>query len=569
MKLIWLILLVTICSCQQQQTAPAAAVAKNIVNQIDAFSAFLNYDFKPALNSSKVADDSVRRLFLQLRLRYKNFEWAAAYFTPGPDRLINGPPVPEVERSGLIKAPRGLQVIEGLLYPSKRKIDRKYVLSEVQMLTQPVYQTKIYFEHIQLSDWQIWEAARMEVFRVLCLGLSGFDSPEAGNNTAEAGTAIEALRPNLALYTTGEQTKISAAARYLENHRDFNSFDRAYFITSYGNPISKALLRRQQALRIAPLHYSRLLNQNAATLFDKDAFNPYAFSEEPNGRRDTTAARKGEMLFHDVRLSGDMTRSCASCHRPELFFTDGLKTNTVIGSTGKLARKTPTLLNAAMQPAQFSDMRVITLEQQVADVINSQPEMHGDLSSDSVRLSKDPAYGEVPISQNAIRYYLAAYVRSLTFLNSRFDEYMRGNATALNHAEIAGFNLFMGKARCGTCHYMPLFNGALPPMFERMDAEVIGVPGADPGQYRVLHAAPLLHAFKTPGVRNTARLRFFMHNGHFSSLEQVLDFYNKGGLHVANQTLSPEPLQLDKKERRQIMAFINSLNSNLNSREYQ
>jgi cytochrome c peroxidase len=322
------------------------------------------------------------------------------------------------------------------------------------------------------------------------------------------------------------------------------------------------------------MHYARLLNQNAKTLFDKDAFNPYAFAEDPSARADPKAEQLGERLFHDTRLSGTMTRSCASCHQPSQLFTDGLPVNTVINGAQKLPRRTPTLINAALQPAQFADMRAVTLEQQVTDVIGSAREMQGDLSVDSARISGDSAYGTKPLSTKNIVCYLAAYVRSLTYLNSRFDQFMRGDHSALTGEEIAGFNLFMGKGRCGTCHYMPLFNGAFPPFFDRMDAEVIGVPGrngaidADPGQFGIVPAAPLMHAFKTPTVRNSARFAFYMHNGTFSSLQQVLDFYNKGGgqgqgLAVPNQTLSPTPLHLSKSECAAIIAFIGSLNSQL------
>src|SRR5690606_30168855 len=71
---------------------------------------------------------------------------------------------------------------------------------------------------------------------------------------------------------------------------------------------------------------------------------------------------------------------------------------------------------------------------------------------------------------------LASFVRSLSRLNSRFDQYMRGQQNALNAQEIRGFNLFMGKAKCATCHFMPLFNGITPPKYIQSETEVIGVP---------------------------------------------------------------------------------------------
>jgi cytochrome c peroxidase len=169
---------------------------------------------------------------------------------------------------------------------------------------------------------------------------------------------------------------------------------------------------------------------------------------------------------------------------------------------------------------------------------------------------------------------IGSYVRSLVFLNSRFDEYMRGNRNAMNTAEINGFNLFMGKAKCATCHYMPLFNGAFPPRYMKTEAEVIGVPVSaakneiddDLGRYAIVKVASLKHAFKTPTVRNATRTAPYMHNGVFDSLEQVLDFYNKGGgvglgMKIDNQTLPFNKLGLTKKETDDIIAFIRTLDS--------
>jgi cytochrome c peroxidase len=140
--------------------------------------------------------------------------------------------------------------------------------------------------------------------------------------------------------------------------------------------------------------------------------------------------------------------------------------------------------------------------------------------------------------------------------------------------ERKGFNLFMGKARCGTCHYMPLFNGNFPPMYNRIEGEVIGVPAArgvavidgDPGQFAIVPAPFLQHAFKTSTVRNAARTAPYMHNGVFENLIQVVDFYNDGGgagegAAVPNQTLPADSLRLDTTEEKALIKFIQSLNS--------
>jgi len=169
---------------------------------------------------------------------------------------------------------------------------------------------------------------------------------------------------------------------------------------------------------------------------------------------------------------------------------------------------------------------------------------------------------------------IGSYVRSLTYLNSRFDAYMRGDKTAMNADEVAGFNLFMGRAKCGTCHYMPLFNGTFPPRYMKIETEVIGVPQTaagkkiddDLGRYAVVKAESVRHAFKTPGLRNVARTAPYMHNGVFGTLEQVVDFYNKGGgaglgLKIENQTLPFDKLELTEKERNRLVSFMKTLDS--------
>ena len=104
--------------------------------------------------------------------------------------------------------------------------------------------------------------------------------------------------------------------------------------------------------------------------------------------------------------------------------------------------------------------------------------------------------------------------------------------------ERRGFNLFMGKARCGTCHFAPLFNGVTPPLYERADVEVIGTPGtpehpasldADSGRARIDRLAEHVAAFKTPTLRNVALTAPYMHNGACRTLDQVIRFYDGGG----------------------------------------
>jgi cytochrome c peroxidase len=137
-----------------------------------------------------------------------------------------------------------------------------------------------------------------------------------------------------------------------------------------------------------------------------------------------------------------------------------------------------------------------------------------------------------------------------------------------------GFNLFMGKAACGTCHFPPTFSGLVPPHFTDMESEVLGVPthptskkiDPDLGKGAIYkYKSPIYaHAFKTPGLRNISRTAPYMHNGAYRTLQEVMDFYNRGGgigigTDVPNQTLPSEKLNLTKQEIAEIIAFMNAL----------
>jgi cytochrome c peroxidase len=141
-----------------------------------------------------------------------------------------------------------------------------------------------------------------------------------------------------------------------------------------------------------------------------------------------------------------------------------------------------------------------------------------------------------------------------------------------------GFNLFMGKAACGTCHFAPVFNGTVPPDYEDSESEVLGVPAApvwkdaaiDPDMGRIAnrraaeHAPFNQYAFKTPTLRNIALTAPYMHNGVYQTLEEVMQFYNVGGgagigIVLPNQTLPPDPLGLSKREIRDIIVFMEAL----------
>ncbi|NRF39683.1 cytochrome c peroxidase [Pedobacter foliorum] len=570
----------TLLSLRQSET-PASLVKQQLIRRADEL---LNaVQLLQATKTDIAQSQLLQQRFREVRLAYKRLEWATEYFDPLTARQVNGPPVPETEFSGLVIQPNGLQVIEGYLFPNldwKKKHELKGFLDQLAVNAAEFGE---YFRRADLQDWQILDAIKLEVFRIEILGLNDSDNPLSKRCFTESAAALQSLREVAGYY--GTVPEFDPAIIYLQTPTSFDRFDRTAFIIRYANPLTKSLQALKTQLKLPDIRYNRLLNQDATTLFDANAFNRNAYTAEPGDSATTEKIVLGKKLFFDPVLSGNGKRSCASCHQPNLAFTDGLIKNKDVTGKKMISRNTPTLINAALQPAQFYDLRVPSLEEQASDVVRNRDEMHGDLQIAIGKLWPDtnyrklfniayPKQGRAVIDTFEVANALASYVRSLTALNSRFDSYMQGDKSAMKKTELAGFNLFMGKARCGTCHYLPLFNGALPPRYMQMEAEVIGVPqkkngkhiDPDLGLYSIQSGDFNRHAFKTTTVRNAARTAPYMHNGVFQTLEEVIDFYNKGGgmgtgIKIENQTLDAEPLNLNKKEKTELIDFIRSLDS--------
>ncbi len=368
----------------------------------------------------------------------------------------------------------------------------------------------------------------------------------------------------------------------LDSGNDFNSFDRAIFISKYINPFCIALYDYQEKQRIPFSTQQTALAAKAKHLFAQNAFNVLYFAPDGTTALTTQQVALGKKLFYDTRLSQLNNRSCGTCHQPGKAFTDGLALNESLLGSKKLLRNTPTLLNAALQPSQFYDSRITFLEDQAHDVISNEAEMGGKVKEIAALLEKDntykkmflAAYGSGKPTPDLIKKALAAYVRSLVTMNSPFDQYMRGNAAAMTTQQVKGFNLFMGKAKCGTCHFMPLFTGAVPPLYQKIESEVLGVPATkdtvnalmdtDSGKYLLYEIPHQLYAFKTTTVRNIALTAPYMHNGVFGTPEDVVDFYNREavpvcGFDLPNQTLSADRLDLSGQEKKDLISFLHAL----------
>lgn len=308
----------------------------------------------------------------------------------------------------------------------------------------------------------------------------------------------------------------------------------------------------------------------------------------------------GKLLYFDPILSGNKEVACATCHHPSNGFAESLDISIGVNGTGfghKRAFKQPndipfvkrnahTILNTAFngintrneydpeKAPMFWDLRVESLERQALEPIKAFEEMRGhaypiEEALDRVveRLKAIPAYQELfskafeeedPINEVNLGKAIAAYERTLLSNNSRFDQYMRGDQSALSISELEGLQVFI-KTGCAKCH-----NG---PMFSDFKMHVLGAPenGKLPAPDSSLHGD---FAFRTPSLRN---LRFtfpYMHNGSLNSLQRVLEFYEdiSGGKErnerVSKAQFDPliKELKVEFKEIPRIINFLLALN---------
>jgi cytochrome c peroxidase len=446
------------------------------------------------------------------------------------------------------------------------------------------------------TEAQLIEITRLELARVSTLGIAGFDAPRTGDAMREGAEAVDGVRELLRIAGPGFWNRFaherqvldstfSRAGNYLRANLNFETFNRLAFISAYAQPAATALDSLRRAASTTPVRIPRAWRVDAPSVYSANAFNPRAYAPSTAPPSSPELVALGARLFFDPSLSGTGTRSCASCHNPALGFADGMvKAHSIDPNGSAVTRNTPTLINAALQPAQFADERSATLEDQVLQVLRSPAEMSSSVERAAKTIGANASYvasfagafgtaRSSAISPLHVRQALAAYVRTLVSLDSRFDRAVRGDTNALTRDERRGFTLFMGKGGCGTCHFAPLFSGNTPPLYMGSDVEVIGTPVSprtpatldpDSGRARVDGLPTHLRAFKTPSLRNVARTAPYMHNGAFRTLDDVLVFYDGGGgrgmgAPIANQTLSADSLHLSATERRQIIAFLETL----------
>ncbi|MCN4144075.1 MAG: hypothetical protein LC437_03065 [Thiohalomonas sp.] len=305
----------------------------------------------------------------------------------------------------------------------------------------------------------------------------------------------------------------------------------------------------------------------------------------------------GKLLFFDPILGGDASISCASCHEPSQGWAWAEDFSR--GYPGTVHwRNSQSIMNSGYYPGSSWANSVISLEKQALSAAKAAVEGNGENDIMEARMALIPEYrkrfnevfgDEYPIISNAWRA-IASFERTINQTDTPIDRYLKGDKKALSEQQVRGKAVFEGKGNCIQCHNgalasdMEMYNIGVPPAkrweedglaqitfrFELYakgsNEELYRTAKADPGAYFRGKNKWDLGKFRTPSLRYTMYTAPYMHNGAFYTLDEVVDFYNKGGFDEDNRTTGwpktksklIKPLGLSDDEKADLVAFIES-----------
>ena len=267
----------------------------------------------------------------------------------------------------------------------------------------------------------------------------------------------------------------------------------------------------------------------------------------------------GKMLFFDTRLSSSGKISCASCHQPELYWTDGKQRSE--GHEGAMnKRNAPTLQNVWFYDRLFWDGRAKDLQDQAFAPINSETEMHSDMPEviEKLRYSKaypglfKKAFGEEGIDPDKMTLAIATFEKTITGRKSRFDAFLTGDRNALTDSELRGLDAFRTRAGCFNCHNGPLLTDN---QFHHNEFSQ-----SDEGLFKVTHEEEDKYKFKTPSLRDIIYTGPWMHDGVETDLFAIIDMYLvKNAPHTKNPLLKSGKLK--SSDVSDIAAFLKAISA--------
>lgn len=547
-------------------------------------------------SQEKISLEKLQQTLRNTRNSFKEIEFFVAYYYPEFTKThLNAAPLFHIEAAGTSAytlPPEGLQVLDELIFSDEASEKKE----EISTITNFLYNSYANFYLSALNNGlssgnNKTLPLRIELIRIYSLGVTGFDTPGSLNISEEAAHALKGMSEyiNDEDYFKNFKTEkanllIQKAIVYLGKNTDFESFDRIQFYKEFVQPLYAEL----GSWDGNPDDLKNFSGWNVSNkdFFKADFFDPYFYTILKPSEDSEDLKKLGEKIFYDQSFSSNEAMSCASCHLPENAYTD-LKQRSASNVEGKtVLRNSPSLYNAVFAKRFFYDMRAFYLEQQAEHVIYNQDEFNTDYQKIVQKLNGNKEYKKEfkkvfkdgKINKQNFSKALSSFVASLYSFESDFDRFMR-NEKEISEDAKKGYNLFMGKANCATCHFAPHFSGLVPPFFNENESEVLGVTkkpisnlpieldgdrGRINSNVKKENSWIYENSFKTMTVRNIALTKPYFHNGAFNTLEEVIDFYNEGGgeglgLPMKNQTLPADKLNLTEIEKKQLISFLNTL----------
>ena len=480
----------------------------------------------------------------------------------------------------------------------------------IELIAQASKALDVYFTDSMLSQLQspdhFYLSNRLYLLNLASIYTTGFECPDQQRIVEELRymtTANAQINQSFNKQWPSHQLSID----YLELYRrmldylsfvpnEYITFDHFIFVRDYVNPLfifNQELIVKYRIRSSSFVDYS--LENSATSIFDKRLYRGQNSLGSFVSVKDEAILNEikslGKMLFFDPILSGNNRRSCASCHHPDKFLADNTsKYDLHFNEMDLLARNTPSLINSIHNHLILLDGQHISLQSQAFGVISNPLEMNGDPDEVLEKIMSCKEYkkafhqilghstGGKKVTFNHIVSALTAYYSQFSYSLSTFDHAMIDHISA-DQSVIDGYNVFMGKAQCATCHFPPHFNGVKPP-YTGSEFEVLGVPAdkehqtlsPDIGRAKHLDEVEMQNAFRTGTLKNIVNTPPYMHNGVFETLEEVIEFYDSGGglghgLEVNNQTLPADSLHLTNEEKLNLISFMEALTEDIPSIE--
>jgi cytochrome c peroxidase len=301
----------------------------------------------------------------------------------------------------------------------------------------------------------------------------------------------------------------------------------------------------------------------------------------------------GKRLYFEPRLSADDTVACATCHDPAHAFAEPRPVSIGVGGAAGV-RNAPTVLNAGFLREQFWDGRAPTLEEQSKQPLVNPVEMgmpdHAAVEAKLAKVAEyaplfRAAFGDEKVTIDRVVQAIASFERTIMSLNAPIDRFLAGDANAISESAKRGWALYNAKARCNNCHghvsVLPLFTdelyhnvgvGVKDVSFEALARQVAQNPESLPklshepginqlGRFNVTKEAKDIGAFKTPQLRNVALTAPYMHDGSEKTLQEVIEFYDRGGNPNPWLDGGMRPLGLTPEEKADLVELMKTFTS--------